>query len=566
MSRTLHIIRKDLRRMRWLLVAWVVVIIGRLVLTAAGSIVEPEDFGLQLIVENLSGLAGFVEMLMWGLLVSWLVHDEPLVGADAFWLTRPIEPNGLMMAKLVLAGVFLILCPLARETLEMGWFGAHVRDVTVAATSFVFTQTFWVLLLLAAAVLTPSLTRFVLTIAAGVAAFVMAIGAMMTLLVLIQPEEQAYYDGPMIQDSTANIVGSVLVMCVAFGVIVYQYRHRRLRRAILIGAGGLIAAAIATSMWPWHFAGGVEADPGPWAQDRTRTIAVLDVTRPPHVSEAYSFRRARTPKKQVAAPIDLIGAPADYFVESAGVRARLTFPDGTTIQSAQRESATIPHPSTDRSFGRSTHIRAVLGDVRLSPDTADNYEMLPVVLRVTDSDYQRYGEQAGHLTATVDFQLNRFRVFGTLPLSAGAVVRDKTDRLEIVRVRRRSDGCDVLVRQFAVAPLWAAKSPRQFQYVLRNAGRGEAIAGDSEGTFPHGQFNVGALFGLSIYGSGSGQPFSEWSQTLRYPTRASSSSPAGRIDAAWLDAAELVVIESVYAGRVTRSLDVDGFRMRPTDR
>jgi hypothetical protein len=561
MNQTLHIIRKDLRRLRWLLAAWVVVIIGRVVLTAAGSAVEPEDVGLQLIVQNLSGLAGFVEMLMWGLVVSWLVHDEPLVGADAFWLTRPIDPNALMRAKLVLAGIFLVLCPLARETLEMAWFGAGPRDAAVAATGFVFTQTFWLLLLLAAAVLTPSLTRFVVTIAAGVATFVVAIGALMTLLVLTQPEERAYYDGPMIQDSTANIVGSVLVMCVAFGIIVYQYRHRWLRRAILIGAVGLIAAAITTWMWPWHFARGVEADPGPWAQD-PRTFAALDATRPPHVSAAYSLRRARTPKKQVAAPIDLVGAPADYFVESAGVRARLTFPDGTTIESAQRESVGIPHPSTDRSFGRTTHIQAVLGDVRLSPSPGDTYETLPVVLRVTDGDYQRYGEQTGHLTATVDFQLNRFRVFGSLPLSAGAVGRDKTDRFEIVRVIRRSDGCDVLLRQFAVTPLWASRAPRQFQYVLRNAERGEAIAGDNEGMQGRGELNLaGALLGVSV--NPATQAFSVWTQTLRYPTRASSSSPDRRIDAAWLDAAELVVIESVYAGHVTRALDVDGFKMRP---
>jgi hypothetical protein len=141
------------------------------------------------------------------------------------------------------------------------------------------------------------------------------------------------------------------------------------------------------------------------------------------------------------------------------------------------------------------------------------------------------------------------------------IVRDATDRFEIVRVLRRSDGCDVLLRQFAVVPLWAARSPRQFHYVLRNAGRGEAIAGDNEGMTGRGELNfVGALFGLSV--NPSTQAFSVWSQTLRYPTRASTSSSARRIDPAWLDGAELVVIESVYAGRVTRPLDVDGFKMR----
>jgi hypothetical protein len=77
-----------------------------------------------------------------------------------------------------------------------------------------------------------------------------------------------------------------------------------------------------------------------------------------------------------------------------------------------------------------------------------------------------------------------------------------------------------------------------------------------------GELNLaGALLGVSV--NPATQAFSVWTQTLRYPTRASSSSPDRRIDAAWLDAAELVVIESVYAGHVTRALDVDGFKMRP---
>jgi hypothetical protein len=110
--------------------------------------------------------------------------------------------------------------------------------------------------------------------------------------------------------------------------------------------------------------------------------------------------------------------------------------------------------------------------------------------------------------------------------------------------------------------MWSERSRRQFYYVLVNRGRGEAIAGDNEGMMPLGQWNLaGALFGISIEGGTQG--FSVWTQTLRYPTRAQSASGARQIDRAWLDAAELVVIESAYAGHVTRTIDVQGFRMRP---
>jgi hypothetical protein len=558
MNQTLHIIRKDLRRLRWLLVAWVVIIIGRIVVTTAGSTVEPEDIGLQLVIQNLTSLLGIVEMLMWVLLVSLLVHDEPLVGADAFWLTRPIRPNALMAAKLALAAVFLVLAPLARGVIEMAWFGASFRDVVAATPGLLFTQTFWVALLLTLAVLTPSLTRFVVAIAAGIGALAVAFAGLTAVLLLNQQEERDYYEGSFVPDSTGEIVGSLLLLCVVIGVIVYQYRHRWPSRAILIGAAGAVAAVAVAFVWPWHFARGIEADPGPWAHDSVRTIAVLDAT--PHVSEAYSVRR--NPKKQVAARLDLVGAPPEYDVESVGVRARLAFRDGTTIESAQREKAPVTRPAADRPSTRTMRLQAALGGARLLPDIGDTHEMLPVVVKVADSDYERYGAQDGHLTATVNFEVHRFRLSGTLLLSAGEVLRDRTDRFEIVRVRRRSDGCDVLLRQFTVHPMWSERSRRQFYYVLVNRGRGEAIAGDNEGMMPLGQWNLaGALFGISIEGGTQG--FSVWTQTLRYPTRAQSASGARQIDRAWLDAAELVVIESAYAGHVTRTIDVQGFRMRP---
>ena len=563
MNQTLHIIRKDLRRLRWLLVAWVVIIIGRLALNVAGSSVEPVDAGLRLVIGNLSSLVGLVEMLMWGLLISLLVHDEPLVGADAFWLTRPIETNALMTAKLALAGLFLILGPSVREVIEMAWFGASPRDVLVAAPSFLFTQAFWMLMLLALAVLTPSLTRFVLTIAAGALSFVVAIGAITTLLVLSRSEEREYVEAPLMPDSTAGIVATLLLMCVVFGVIVYQYRHRWLSRAILIGGSGAVAAVIVASMWPWHFARGLEPDPGAWAHDSTRTPARLDATSPPKVSELPSLRPAKIPKKQVATRIDLVGTPPEYAVGSIGVRARLTFSDGTTIVSAQQNGAYVLRFAGDQPLYRPTQLQAVLGDTHLASNARRDFaSIMPVLLRVTDADYQRYGDQPGHLSATVDFALTKFRVFGSLPLSAGAAMRDRTDRFDVVRVLRRSDGCELFVRHISVRPIWAGRVPRQFHYVLRNVGRGEAIEGDAQELMPLGELNVaGALFGVTIDGSGAGG-FSVWHELLRYPSGAMSASPTPRIDSAWLDGAELVVIESAYAGHVTRTLDIEGFRMR----
>src|SRR5438128_11755435 len=177
-------------------------------------------------------------------------------------------------------------------------------------------------------------------------------------------------------------------------------------------------------MWPWHLSRNVEPDPGPWAHDVTETRAVLDPTVPPNVSEVYSLRGGTVQKKHVAARVDLAGAPPEYSVQSVGIRARLTFPDGTTIQSAQMEGVGVRRASRDRPPDRTARLRAVLGSVRLAWNIEENYETLPVVLTVADQDYARYGRQAGPLTATADSYVNPFRILGTLPLTIGAVLRD----------------------------------------------------------------------------------------------------------------------------------------------
>ena len=114
-----HIFAKDLRRLRWVLVAWIAIVIARVVTTAFLSEFAFVDFAWQLIGGNVATLFATVDVLMLALLVSGLVHDEPLSGPDAFWLTRPIRPTTLLTAKLVFASVFLIAVPAVGQSVAV---------------------------------------------------------------------------------------------------------------------------------------------------------------------------------------------------------------------------------------------------------------------------------------------------------------------------------------------------------------------------------------------------------------------------------------------------------------
>jgi hypothetical protein len=138
MSHVLHVFRKDVRRLRWALVSWLAVVIARLILKTAGAELSFGAVGLQIAVANIGDLLLFIEILLLALIVSGLVHDEPLVGADAFWLTRPIGAPVLLSAKLLFAAVFLVVVPTVGESIAIAMISGDLQVVLRAAPAYAF--------------------------------------------------------------------------------------------------------------------------------------------------------------------------------------------------------------------------------------------------------------------------------------------------------------------------------------------------------------------------------------------------------------------------------------------
>jgi hypothetical protein len=559
MNMVRHILAKDVRRLRWLLVAWLAVVVSRVAVTAARSDLAFEDFGLQIVVDDVSGLLLFVDVPMLVLLVSWLVHDEPLIGADAFWLTRPIRPGTLMGAKLVFAGLFLIGAPVIAQSIAVASVMRSPGHSIRLMPGLLVSQLLWVAGLVAIATLTASLTRFLLAIVAGVATLAVALTALTTSILMTA--EVTSYPAPMLADRTTAIVGSWLFVGVALVVIGLQYRTRRRRLACSIGVAGLIGSALLAEAWPWRFARSVEPDPGAWARDTARVAAVLDAGAP-YVTDEMLFRQRATPKKQIAAPIRLSGVPPQYVNQSIGVRSRLEFPDGSAVESAQGDTVTVRREGGDQSVSDYTApLQAVLQQTRILrlPDDP-RFGQWPVVLTVSGDEYERYGHTPGRLTATVESFLQESRLVASIPLMEGAIVQAPSHQLELRRVLRRLDGCSVLIREMASAG-GRPDVPRSYRYLLRNTQRGEAVLGDNQPIMSGGLPFRNLPFGGWSFEAPLASGFGVVDHVERYPAQ-SLFGAAGQIDADWLARADLAVIETAYAGRVSRSLVVDGFRMQ----
>jgi len=124
-------LKKDMRCQRGALILWVIcLVLGALPYLAATALGHSMEKSLDML--NLSEgqrLAGAVSMVaifitcvmaaMFGMflllpiLVTQVVHEDPLMGTTAFWQTRPIPRSKMLLAKALFIGVLLLPLMLA---------------------------------------------------------------------------------------------------------------------------------------------------------------------------------------------------------------------------------------------------------------------------------------------------------------------------------------------------------------------------------------------------------------------------------------------------------------------
>src|SRR5687768_4163462 len=108
MTLILHLLKTDLRRFRVLIATWVVLWIASTTLDIARPITTANP-RLVVALGTAAALVWVAALLLDVILVGLVVHAHPLVGSDAFWMTRPIPPVTLMLSKIaLLSALFLV--------------------------------------------------------------------------------------------------------------------------------------------------------------------------------------------------------------------------------------------------------------------------------------------------------------------------------------------------------------------------------------------------------------------------------------------------------------------------
>ena len=245
MNLTWHIVKKDLRALRWPLLLWVLVIVTKLgigvaMLTADGTEGDLWFRQMDAFAKLMAGIEGVCFVFM-----AALIHADPLVGTTAFWMTRPISGSRLLRAKLLSIGLVFWVLPVL---VSLPWWqgcGYGLREIAWAAAETVALQAIFVLVGLLWAVVTDGYARFL----------------MWTLLMLVAIPSVGGLIGLHFSKANAVVtsevatsrIGVILTLAVAgiAIVVVHQFLTRQFWRSILL-IGATAGLIIMTALWwPW---------------------------------------------------------------------------------------------------------------------------------------------------------------------------------------------------------------------------------------------------------------------------------------------------------------------------
>jgi hypothetical protein len=317
MNLTLHIIRKDLLRLRPAIVLWTL-FLGVQVLAShwllSHATIDANWFTTASMLYNLLLAIG---LFVTYFLVATLVIEDPLMGTDMFWATRPLASGRLLAAKL---GVTVLLFGLLPLGVWSGWWLAYdfsASGFLSGALRLLGLQLVVVVPAFAVAALSANLGRFLLS------TFLQMFALFIALL---------YFFGESGIPELVRLSRVVIVLGLlgGTGILVtgWMYRTRKAGRALLIASCGIGLAALVA--WRW---------PSPWpAAFLTRPARTAELGGTEAIVASVESARLEADKNRdgydddfLVVKVRVTGVPDRVNLRKGRADVVLVWPDGTEV-------------------------------------------------------------------------------------------------------------------------------------------------------------------------------------------------------------------------------------------
>jgi hypothetical protein len=213
----LHILRKDITHL-WPEITAV------LALFAAFAACTPEFWEgspYAGIVALVSFLLHVLMPISWLVLISRLIHDEPLVGNRQFWTSRPYHWANLLASKVLFLLLFIYLPFFVMQCALLKHAGLHpMLSLAPLGQNLLLLSAIFILPIAAIAAVTGSFTRLLLSFIGGVLYMLVAFGVVVWLVFLkMRPE-------------SFNVTVLTLMALLPLAALINQYATRNTRVSV----------------------------------------------------------------------------------------------------------------------------------------------------------------------------------------------------------------------------------------------------------------------------------------------------------------------------------------------
>lgn len=563
-----HILAFDLRRHRWLIAAWVLVLVGAAGLQTWTPLFRTgrREFDEADLAITIGWLA---QILLAALLVPLLVHTHAAVGTMAFWLTRPFPPSTVARSKLLLLFTLFIVVPAVCDATMMAFYGVPGSTLLLAVVEASLKRGAVLCVVLPIAVLTRNLAQFAVTIGAILVALAIIIniwlmvslrhandGSMVAVLAT-GPSRGFEFISP---DPTPETFAGIAAILFGVVAVFHQYRTRATRRTIAIVAGGLVVMAIIANAWPWPVLQARSEMPA-WAADPSSARLVtartmVDMERVPEIGPSPNWRIGR-------GYVFLQNVPAGWVAMARLRSATVSTSRGEQIMSEGIAYGTALKASVESGTSLDEVLKTVLGveAVAAAGGLSSRESSLPLLVTRPRSllDQQFSGSYRGEFAV----DLAEMSVAGVLPLGRSATLQSGALRITVLDARWFDRGVHVRYRMSDVPTLSLARTPAdRYEFYLRSAAKAEATQGHH---FTRGSTLFFPSAASTVYLS-SASPFYADTGEMTFSTSYFGERSAVQVDESWMTDAELVIVRVTQAGPVYRTLEIPQLVFAPSRR
>jgi hypothetical protein len=459
----------------------------------------------------------FLVVIAGVVLVATLIQSDSPIRADAFWVTRPLAPTAVLLAKILLIVVIVVGLPVAAQAFAVSSFDIHGTALLRRVSTATFEYARWLLIALALASVTKDLKSLIvmfvcIPVALGITSDVWT--SLFSNRVVFDASSRS---GLISFDRLLVWVGAV--GCVALPFWLYARRDRGWKSL----AAGIVAAACGLM-------GVLDTPSLPSTRPEDRTV------RGDAIAISLSPEQAINPNE----------IRLQIRATSASAGQRLTFnPDGAELYLADGTKMQISAGFQALELG-SIRPLSLANSVWLTPDR-DSAFAQTIILRPVLQQQSLVAKGIKKITLYGRISATAPQAVGSLRLAPGARLAVPGRRVSI-REWAQSGQTEVTINSIEL-PLSADAShqlesgSRVVDYALVNDARHEAIP-------------------LTVRGSSGG---SSWlvlpgdevlTREFTLDTREAFVGQTAGVDARWFDGARLWLVDWVPAGRYPVSAQV----------